>query len=199
VKENALKTAHKDARRMPTYRNSELAFSKYNNRPGTGGSGAHGTIPPNGGYDFYAEDELYAPATRAHGGASTEWTPLYDPTREEFLRDKEEAVKSGIPIGAMIEAKERERIRPPTPLRLLVTSMLHVDAEYGGPFWIDVYDTMRVAEVKKTIADKCGVMPGLMRLTYAGKKLDDNARTLAQMGVRYWNAKFPDWSLTMVR
>ena len=184
---------------MPTDRSSDLAFSKANNAPGTGGSGATATIPPNGGYPWYEEDERYAPATRGEGGVSSEWTPMYDPTREEYLKDKAEAVAKGIPLGSFIDAKVAAMRKPPKTLRLLVTSMLHVDCEYGGPFWIDVSDTTRVNEVKKLIADKTGVMPGLMRLAYAGKKFDDNSRTLAQMGVRYWNAKFPDWSLVILR
>ena len=184
---------------MPTYRDSDLAFSKYNNNPGTGGSGLTPTIPPNGGYDFYAEDEKYAPNVRAGGGTSSEWRPMYDPTREEYLKDKAEAVATGVPIGTVIESRVAATRRAPTTLRVLVRSTLHVDAEYGGPFWIDLRDDMRVDEVKKAIADRCGIMPGLMKLAYAGKKFDDNCRTLSQMGVRFWSKKFPDWPVTICR
>ena len=37
--------------------------------------------------------------------------------------------------------------------------------------------------------------PALLRLSYAGKALDDAQRTLQHYGVAYWHAKFPAWPL----
>ena len=37
--------------------------------------------------------------------------------------------------------------------------------------------------------------PALLRLSYAGKSLDDAQRTLLHYGVVYWHAKFPAWPL----
>jgi hypothetical protein len=179
---------------MPTYRKSDLAFSKYNNHPGTGGSGAHAEVPPNA-YDFYDDDEKYVPnVVGAHGAVSSEWNFKYNPTRDEYLRDKAEAEAAGVPLGAYVEA----RAPKPKTLRLLVASAAHIDAEYGGPFWVSVSSAMRVVEFKKVIYEHTGVMPGLIRLAYAGKKLDDENRKLEHYGVRYWNAKFPDWPIMMI-
>eukprot|EP00873_Tetraselmis_striata_P020960 jgi/Tetstr1/441224/TSEL_029480.t1 len=62
-------------------------------------------------------------------------------------------------------------------VQLLVKSELHDETEYGekkdpatgafygGPFWIE---------------EKCGIIPGLQRLMYAGKRMNDDQRTLAQ-------------------
>jgi len=180
---------------MPHYRKSDLAFSKYNNNPGTGGSGASATVPPNA-YDFYDDDEKYVPNVSASSGAvSSEWDFKYNPTREEYLKDLAQAEAAGVPLGAYVDARAPKA----KTLRLLVASNVHADFEYGGPFWIDVPSTMRVSEVKKVIFERCGVMPGLIRLAYAGKKLDDDARKLEHYGVRYWNAKFPDWPLTLIK
>jgi hypothetical protein len=177
-----------------------LAFSKYNDRPGSGYTG-FARIAPNGGYDFYEEEDKYAPNVRGdptNGGVSTEWTPGYEPTREEYLRDKAEAEAAGVPLGSMLAQKHAKNVETQR-MTLTVRSLLHTDAEYGGPFEIEVTPYTRVAEVKKIIANKCGVLPGLQKLTYAGRDLDDPNRTLGQMGCRYWHAKFPRWPLTIVR
>ena len=53
---------------------------------------------------------------------------MYDPTREEYLRDVEKAKERGVPIGTVIEERVAANVRPRKMLRLLVTSRLHVDA-----------------------------------------------------------------------
>ena len=186
---------------MPPYRSTERAFSRYNENPGSGlGSGECPTAPPNTGYDFYAEDdERCVPVVTRSGAVYSEYRTMYDPTRDEYLRDVEKAKERGVPIGTVIEERVAANVRPRKMLRLLVTSRLHVDAEYGGPFWIDVADDARISEVKKLIGERVNILPGIIRLAYAGKKLDDHAKTLAQSGVRYWNEKFESWPLTILR
>lgn len=188
---------------MPTYRSTERAFSRYNTNPGVGANanGEYGTAPPNTGYDFYREeDERWDPLVTESGAVSSGCrTSMYDPTREEYLRDVARAKEMGVPIGTVIEERVAARKRPRKMLRMLVTSRLHVDAEYGGPFWIDVADDARISEVKKLIGERVNVLPGVIRLGFAGKKLDDHAKTLAQAGVRYWHEKFESWPLTILR
>jgi hypothetical protein len=41
------------------------------------------------------------------------------------------------------------------------------------------------------------VLPGLQRLSYAGKRLDDAQRTLEHYGIAYWHARFPHWPLVI--
>jgi len=42
-------------------------------------------------------------------------------------------------------------------------------------------------------------MPGLMRIAYRGQSFEDESRKLEHYGVRYWNKKFPDWPLVILR
>lgn len=133
----------------------------------------------NGGYSWYEEDERYASATRGEGGVSLEWMFMYDLMCEEYLKDKVEVVVKGILFGSFIDVKVVVMRKSSKTLCLFVTSMLYVDCEYGGLFWIDVLDIMCVNEVKKFIVDKIGVMLGFVCLVYVGKKFDDNSRTFA--------------------
>lgn len=190
---------------MPTYRRTERAFSEYNNNPGSGASGFH-AIAPNGGYDFYDEEyEKYKPIVKgANGeGVVSEWSmkTTYDPTREEYLRDVAEAEANGVPLGTFIETRRTSVVKTMAEERVTLTvrSLLHSDAEFGGPFEVTIAAGARVHELKKLIADKCGVLPGLQCLSYAGKRLDDPNRTLLHMGVRYWHARFPRWPVTILR
>jgi len=41
--------------------------------------------------------------------------------------------------------------------------------------------------------DNSGIPPGIQRLAYAGKNLDDPDRKLKKFGIAYWHSKFPDW------
>ena len=84
-------------------------------------------------------------------------------------------------------------------LKLLVVSELHSDEEYGGPFWIEVPSKTRVWQLRRVLYEKCGVLPGLLRLAYAGKRFEDAERNLEHYGVKYWNAKFPDWPIMIKR
>lgn len=189
---------------MPTYRRTERAFSEYNNNPGSGSSGFH-AVAPNGGYDFYDEEyEKYKPIVKgANGqGVVSEWSmKTYDPTREEYLKDVAEAEANGVPLGTFIEERRRSVVKTMAEERVTLTvrSLLHADAEYGGPFEVTIAAGARVHELKKLIADKCGVLPGLQCLSYAGKRMDDPNRTLLHMGVRYWHARFPRWPVTILR
>jgi hypothetical protein len=77
----------------------------------------------------------------------------------------------------------------------------HLDEEYGGPFYISVPVKMKVEDLRNVIRvrpaapqrgqsnvnahpgcsqDACGVMPGLQRLSYAGKNFEDSNRSLEQ-------------------
>ena len=104
----------------------------------------------------------------------------------------------------------------------------HHDEEYGGPFGMEVSPKMKIDDLRKAIAEKCGIMPGMQKLSFAGKNFEDSQRTLEQCvplpplplrrracdtrssvrfspspthryGVKYWNAKFPHWPLTLRR
>jgi hypothetical protein len=56
----------------------------------------------------------------------------------------------------------------------------HHDEEYGGPFWMDVSPKMKIDDLRKAIAEKCGIMPGMQKLSFAGKNFEDSQRTLEQ-------------------
>mmetsp|Transcript_6266 Transcript_6266/g.15877 ORF Transcript_6266/g.15877 Transcript_6266/m.15877 type:complete len:101 (+) Transcript_6266:498-800(+) len=95
-------------------------------------------------------------------------------------------------------------------IKLTVTSELHDADEYGsnvdsngkhsgGPFDIDVSPKMTIQDLRMVIKEKGGILPGLQRLAYAGKKLDDPKRTLEHYGIAYWHKKFPHWPLTVRR
>lgn len=117
--------------------------------------------------------------------------------------DRVAAHASGVPVGSAAAptaaATLAERYPTSPVLRLLVVSDLHADEEYGGPFWIEVPSKCRAGELRGVISDACGVLPGLQRLSYAGKRFEDPERTLEHYGVKYWNAKFPDWPVVIRR
>eukprot|EP00958_Prasinococcus_capsulatus_P023052 scaffold3341_cov317-Prasinococcus_capsulatus_cf.AAC.1 len=93
----------------------------------------------------------------------------------------------------------------------------------GGPFRIAVSPRMKVGEFKNLLRDACGILPGLMNLSFrgacmrdcvrgttgaayaarwvprAGTKLADNERRLEQYGVAYWHKLFPDWPIVLTR
>jgi hypothetical protein len=149
-------------------------------------------------------------------GVFSDWQPMYEPSTVKADADRLAAFKKGVPRGAENEgavpeyravghsfAGEAERLREKYKsapvLRLLIASQLHRDEEFGGPFWIEVPSKTRVFELRRVIAHTCGVLPGLQRLTFAGKKMDDSERNLEHYGIKYWNNKFPDWPVVMRR
>ena len=158
----------------------------------------------------------YKPRHTGDGGVFSDWQPLYEPSTVKEDADRLAAFEKGVPHGSAAAAGvpafravgdsfagEAERLREnyegaPT-LRLLIASQLHRDEEYGGPFWIEVPSKTRLFELRRVIAHKCGVLPGLQRLTFAGKKMDDAERNLEHYGVKYWIKKFPDWPIVMRR
>jgi len=170
------------------------AFSPYNNDPGTGRTG-YWEIPPNN-YDFYSEEEKYKPRVTPDGAVMSDWRPPYNPTPEQAAVDRQKAYESGVPHGYV---KPGEKYKGQPTVKLLVRSELHRDEEYGGPFHVDVSTKMTVHDLRKVIHDRCGVLPGLQKLAYAGKNMEDPARTLEHYGVKYWHAKFPDWPITIRR
>ena len=144
---------------------------------------------------------------------------MYEPSTIKADADRLVAFEAGVPHGSgettaaanaavtstssstSVVAVIREKYahqQCPTA-RLLVVSELHRDEEYGGPFWIEVPTKIRVHELRCVIAEHCGVLPGLQRLSYAGKKFEDPERNLEHYGVKYWNAKFPDWPVVIRR
>ena len=143
----------------------------------------------------------------------SDWEPLYEPSTVKADADRLAAHKAGVPHGADLaqfpeykvvgksfdgEAERlAEKYGTDSMIKILVTSQLHRDEEYGGPFWITVPSKIRVYELRRIIANKCGVLPGLQRLTFAGKKMDDSERNLEHYGFKYWNKKFPDWPIVM--
>ena len=56
----------------------------------------------------------------------------------------------------------------------------HHDDEYGGPFWMEVSPKMKIDDLRKVIAEKCGIMPGMQKLSFAGKNFEDSQRTMEQ-------------------
>ena len=138
----------------------------------------------------------YCPKTTRDGASVTEWTDPYDPTPEQEAIDRQKAFEAGIPHGEYVY---RQRYGDCPILSLLVVSELHTDTEYGGPFWIHVPSKIRVSDLRDHIRDRCGIMPGLMKLAYRGQSFEDESRKLEHYGVRYWNKKFPDWPLVILR
>ena len=158
----------------------------------------------------------YKPRHTGDGGVFSDWQPMYEPSTVKEDADRLAAFETGTPRGADAAgavpayravgdsfAGEAERLREKYEgapiLRLLITSQLHRDEEYGGPFWIEVPSKTRLFELRRVIAHVCGVLPGLQRLTFAGKKMDDAERNLEHYGVKYWIKKFPDWPIVMRR
>ena len=153
----------------------------------------------------------YKPRHAGDGGVFSDWQPMYEPSTVKEDADRLAAFEKGTPHGAVPAyravgdsfAGEAERLREKYEgapiLRLLITSQLHRDEEYGGPFWIEVPSKTRLFELRRVIAHVCGVLPGLQRLTFAGKKMDDAERNLEHYGVKYWIKKFPDWPIVMRR
>ena len=184
----------------------DLAYSKYNPNPMSGQVGFHKLAPNN--YPFFTEDEKYVPIIQADGGVLSDWNPMYDPTPEQADKDRRIAYETGVPHGYVPES---EKYKGHSTIRLLVRSQLHTDDEYGmdkdpktgkysgGPFWVEVSPKMRVDDLRSVIKDACGIMPGIMRLSYAGKDFEDSQRTLEHYGVAYWNKKFPAWPITIRR
>ncbi|GAB4820460.1 hypothetical protein N2152v2_007506 [Parachlorella kessleri] len=188
----------------PLYGFGEQA-SKYNPKPGTGRTG-YMPVPPNN-YPFYSEEEKYVPVVQADGGQLSEWKPMYHPTAEQAEIDRKKAYETGVPHGYVPPGDKYKDL--PT-ITLTVTSDLHGDHEYGehvndqgdhhgGPFQISVSPKMRIEDLRKVISDKSGIIPGLQRLSYAGKHLDDPQRTLEHYGVAYWHKSFPHWALKIRR
>jgi len=154
----------------------------------------------------------YQPQRSADGGILSNWQPMYEPSTVKADADRLAAFEADVPHGAGGEGAAAS----PAPVTsaaalaakfgaqcphasLLVVSELHRDEEYGGPFWIKVPTKTRVHELRGVIAERCGVLPGLLRLSYAGKKFEDPERNLEHYGVKYWNAKFPDWPVIIRR
>jgi hypothetical protein len=48
---------------------------------------------------------------------------------------------------------------------------------------------MKVEDLRKVIKAKCGILPGVQKLAYAGKNFEDANRTLEHYGVAYWSKK----------
>ena len=120
----------------------------------------------------------------------------YEPTPEQEEADRKKAFEAGIPHGEYVY---RERYGDCPIINLLFVSELHTDSEYGGPFLIRVPSKIRVSDLRDHIRDRCGIMPGLMKLSYRGANLEDESRKLEHYGVRYWSQKFPDWPLRIRR
>ena len=164
---------------------------------------------------FHKKPRRYKVKHTGDGGVFSDWQPMYEPSTVKADADRLVAHEKGVPHGADLEnfpdykavgkyfdgEDERlvEKYGADSTIKILVTSQLHRDEEYGGPFWIEVPSKTRVYELRRVIASKCGVLPGLQRLTFAGKKMDDAERNLEHYGVKYWNAKFPDWPVVMRR
>lgn len=173
---------------------SYAAFSAYNNIPGSGRTG-YWDIPPNN-YDFYTEEEKYKPQVMPDGGILSHWEPQYNPTPEQEEIDRKRAYETGIPHGYVPKGDKYAGL---DKVKLKVRSLLHDDEEYGGPFYVHVSTKMKVCELRGVIKDACGIMPGLQKLAYAGKNMEDSQRTLEHYGVKYWHEKFPEWPVTIRR
>merc|ERR1711959_666978 len=151
------------------------------------------------------DGEKYEPVVQPDGGQLSDWKPLYQPTKEEEEEDRKRAYETGVPHGYIPRGNRYQGM--PT-IKLHVQSEIHEDDEYGarvnqngkhsgGPFVIQVSPKMTVEDLRLEIKDKGGIIPGMQKLAYAGKKLDDPKRTLEHYGVSYWHKKFPDWPITI--
>ncbi|KAK9832968.1 hypothetical protein WJX74_003142 [Apatococcus lobatus] len=179
-------------------------MSPYNPTPGTGATG-YLAVPPNN-YPFYSEQEKYKPILQADGGQLSEWEPMYQPSPEQAEEDRRLAYESGVPHGYVPPGDKYAGL--PT-MSILVSSDLHTEEEYGkkqasgkhtgGPFMIDVSPKMRIEDLRKVIWREGGILPGLQKLSYAGKNLEDSQRTLQHYGIEYWHRKFPEWHLKIRR
>ena len=150
----------------------------------------------------------YVPIIQADGGVLSDWKPMYDPTPEQADIDRKIAFETGVPHGFV---KQSDKYKDDPTIKLLVRSLLHTNDEYGttvdpktgkhsgGPFWVEVSPKMRIDDLRVVIKKASGLMPGIMRLNYAGKDFEDPQRTLEQYGVRFWNEKFPDWAIIIRR
>jgi len=140
---------------------------------------------------------------QSDGGQLSEWTAMYEPSKEQAEADRAAAYEKGVPHG-FVESGDKYSGVP--TMELWVVSDLHEDHEYGavdpasgkhsgGPFKIKVAASMRVEDLRLVIRDVGGILPALQRLSYAGKHLDDPQRTLQQYGVEFWNKRFPHWPI----
>jgi len=162
------------------------AVTKYNPTPGTGRTG-YMAIPPNN-YPFYNEEEKYVPVVQPDGGQLSEWKPLYQPSKEQEEEDRKTAYETGVPHGYVPRGFKYQGM--PT-ITVNIKSELHTNDEYGthvdengkhsgGPFSIEVSPKMTIEDLRLEIKAKGGIIPGMQKLAYAGKKLDDPKRTLEQ-------------------
>lgn len=181
--------------------------SKYNITPFTGRTGVN-SVPPNP-YPFYSEEERFKPRVQADGGQLSEWSAMYNPSKDQAEIDRAAAVQAGVPHGyiprgiAQLESKEPK-------IELTVISEMHGDDEYGsfvdpatrrhsgGSFVVSVPISMRVDELRLVIRDKGGIIPALCRMSYAGKHFEDGNRTLQHYGVGFWHQRFPHWPLKII-
>eukprot|EP00898_Chlorokybus_atmophyticus_P006358 jgi/Chlat1/6723/Chrsp50S06471 len=83
-------------------------------------------------------------------------------------------------------------------MSILVTSEIHEDKDYT-PIRVQLSSKMDVWETRKIIAEATGVAPKDIRMSYAGKRFEENNARLEEYGVDYWYAKFPDWPIVMCK
>ncbi|KAG1660248.1 hypothetical protein FOA52_007645 [Chlamydomonas sp. UWO 241] len=136
------------------------SWSKYNPTPGTGHTGMY-AVPPNN-YPHYGDDERYTPAMQADGGQLSEWTAMYNPSKDEAEAHRAAAFEARKPHG-YVEPGDKYSGQP--TIDLWVVSDLHEDHEYGavvdpstglhsgGPFQISVPADMRVEDLRIVIRD----------------------------------------------
>jgi hypothetical protein len=179
----------------------------YNITPFTGRTGVS-LVPPNS-YPFYSEREKFKPKIQSDGGQLSEWSPMYNPSKEQAEIDRAAAVVANIPHGYIALGGKNLDTNEPM-IELTVISEIHEDDEYGsvinpvtkkhngGPFVIKVPISMRVDELRRVIRDRGGIIPALCRLSYAGKHFEDGNRTLQHYGVAFWNQRFPHWPLKII-
>ena len=189
------------------YSSTVSTATPYNITPLTGRTGIY-SVSPNS-FPFYSEHELYQPKMQSDGGQLSEWTSMYNPTKEQAEIDRAAAVASGIPHCYVPMARGIKFSSEPK-IKLSVISEIHEDNEYGsiidtvtnrhsgGPFTISVPISVRVDELRLMIRDQGGIIPAICRLSYAGKHFEDGNRNLAHYGVGFWSQRFPHWPLKVI-
>eukprot|EP00955_Chlamydomonas_euryale_P054468 355827-Chlamydomonas_euryale.AAC.11 len=131
----------------------------------TGRTGMY-SVPPNN-YPHYKEAERYTPAMQSDGGQLSEWTAMYEPSKEQAEADRAAAYEKGVPHG-FVESGDKYSGVP--TMELWVVSDLHEDHEYGavdpasgkhsgGPFKIKVAASMRVEDLRLVIRVGWGNAP----------------------------------------
>eukprot|EP00899_Mesostigma_viride_P015035 jgi/Mesvir1/23532/Mv18233-RA.1 len=89
------------------------------------------------------------------------------------------------------------RFKDDPKMSIPVESRIHKEGEFNPRTRVELSPRMTTHDVRCAIRDATGIMPGVMKLSYAGKMMDNSNATLLQYGVPFWHEQFPDWPITL--